>query len=422
MRKIDEGSSIAAQSLVPLPFHSGVPCETAAPFAAGTSAAADRQTQRICVGRPGRLFARAPANDSRALLEFLPDKGPIMPNILTVLGARPQFIKAGPVSRAIREAGMTEVIVHTGQHFDALMSDVFFEELDIPKPRYNLEVNSLGHGAMTGRMLEKLEEVILTEKPALLLIYGDTNSTLAGALAGAKLNIPVAHVEAGLRSFNRRMPEELNRVVADHVSSLLFCPTRSALNNLAAEGITKGVHAVGDVMFDTTLAAVKRAEGRSSIVDTLGLKIRGYAVATIHRAENTDDPERFDKVMSWLEAAAKKTPIVMPLHPRTRKLLAGRGTVRAGLTIIDPIGYLDMALLLSKASAVFTDSGGLQKEAYFHRVPCVTLRDETEWVETIEAGWNRLWTGPDYRTRRDIPDYGDGTSAQAIARLLRAAL
>lgn len=342
-----------------------------------------------------------------------------MPQIFTVLGARPQFIKAAPVSRAIAEAGMSEVIVHTGQHFDALMSDVFFDELDIPKPGYNLEVNSLGHGAMTGRMLEKLEEAMLAEKPDLVLIYGDTNSTVAGALAAAKLNIPVAHVEAGLRSFNRRMPEEVNRVVADHVSALLFCPTQTAVANLAAEGITRGVHAVGDVMYDTTLAAVKRAEGRSAIIETLGLTPGGYAVATIHRAENTDDPARFARVVAWLEEAARQTPVVMPVHPRTRKLLASRGLVPAGLTLIDPIGYLDMARLLSRATAVFTDSGGLQKEAYFHRVPCVTLRDETEWVETVEAGWNRLWTGADYAPRRDIADYGAGDAAAKIAGLLR---
>lgn len=342
-----------------------------------------------------------------------------MPHVLTVLGARPQFIKAAPVSRAITEAGLTEIIVHTGQHFDALMSDVFFEELDIPKPSYNLEVNSLGHGAMTGRMLEKLEEVMLAEKPAIILIYGDTNSTLAGALAGAKLNIPVAHIEAGLRSFNRRMPEEVNRVVADHVSALLFCPTQSAVDNLAAEGITQGVHAVGDVMFDTTLAAVKRAEGRSTIIETHGLKPRGYAVATVHRAENTEDPERFARVISWLEEATRTIPVVMPVHPRTRKLLATTGRVPAGLTLIDPIGYLDMARLLSQATAVFTDSGGLQKEAYFHRIPCVTLRDETEWVETIEMGWNRLWVKPDYAPRRDILDYGTGQSAKTIANLIR---
>lgn len=345
-----------------------------------------------------------------------------MPQILTVLGARPQFIKAAPVSRAIAAAGMDEIIVHTGQHFDAQMSEIFFDELDIPKPRYNLSVNSLGHGAMTGRMLEKLEEAMLAEKPDLVLVYGDTNSTVAGALAAAKLHIPVAHVEAGLRSFNRRMPEEINRVVADHVSALLFCPTRSAVDNLAREGIVAGVHAVGDVMFDTTLAAIERSGERSRIVEALGLAPQSYAIATIHRAENTDDAECFARVVAWLEAAARERPIIMPVHPRTRKLFDARGLAPEGVVLIDPVGYLDMARLLHDAAAVFTDSGGLQKEAYFHRVPCVTLRDETEWVETIEAGWNRLWTGPDYQPRRDIPDYGSGQSARAIAALLREAI
>jgi UDP-GlcNAc3NAcA epimerase len=345
-----------------------------------------------------------------------------MPKIFTVVGARPQFIKASPVSQALARAGLSEVLVHTGQHFDALMSNVFFEELDIPKPGYNLEVNSLGHGAMTGRMLEKLEEVLLAERPDMVLIYGDTNSTVAGALAAAKLHIPVAHVEAGLRSFNRRMPEEINRVMADHVSALLFCPTQTAVANLAKEGITAGVHAVGDVMYDTTIAAIRRATGRSAILDTLGLAPKGYAVATIHRAENTDDEARFRAVMDWLANAAREAEIVMPVHPRTRKLMTARGISPAGVRLIDPIGYLDMALLVNNAAHVFTDSGGLQKEAYFHRVPCVTLRDETEWVETIEAGWNRLWQGPDFGPRRDIPDYGDGRSADAIAGLIKAAL
>lgn len=339
--------------------------------------------------------------------------------VLTVVGARPQFIKAAPVSRALAEAGISERLVHTGQHFDALMSDVFFDELNIPSPAFNLEVNSLGHGAMTGRMLEGLEKVMVAESPHLVLIYGDTNSTVAGALAAAKLHIPVAHVEAGLRSFNRRMPEEINRVVADHISSLLLCPTATAVANLAAEGITKGVHAVGDVMYDTTLGAVARAKDRSAILATLGLAPKSYAVSTIHRAENTDEPERFARVLDWLGAAARSAPIVLPLHPRTRKLLAAAGRKPTGVQIVDPLGYLDMAWLVHNAIAVYTDSGGLQKEAYFHRVPCVTLRDETEWVETIDAGWNRLWTSADYRTpRRPIPDYGDGHAAQLIAAKL----
>jgi UDP-GlcNAc3NAcA epimerase len=301
------------------------------------------------------------------------------------------------------------------------MSDVFFEELEIPKPAYNLEVNGLGHGAMTGRMLEKLEEAMLAEKPDMVLIYGDTNSTLAGALAAAKLHIPVAHVEAGLRSFNRNMPEEINRVMADHVSTLLFCPTRTAVANLASEGIRDGVHIVGDVMYDTTLAATRRAQTRSRILETLSLSPKTYAVATIHRAENTDDQARFRAVMEWLEKRALETEIIMPVHPRTRKLMASIGLSPAGVRLIDPIGYLDMTRLVQNAASIFTDSGGLQKEAYFHRVPCVTLRDETEWVETVEAGWNRLWEGPDFTARRDIPDYGDGNSADQIARLVAAA-
>lgn len=342
----------------------------------------------------------------------------IMPRIVTVVGARPQFIKAAPVSQALAAAGLSEILVHTGQHFDALMSDVFFDELAIPKPAYNLEVNSLSHGAMTGRMLEKLEAAMLLEAPDLVLIYGDTNSTVAGALAAAKLNIPVAHIEAGLRSFNRRMPEEINRVIADHISTLLFCPTETAVSNLTREGITKGVHAVGDVMYDSTIAAVARSEGHSRILEDLELTPGTYAVATIHRAENTDDPARFAEVVAWLEAAAREGVVIMPTHPRTRKLMAEIGLSPAGVRLIEPVGYLDMTRLVHHARAVFTDSGGLQKEAYFHRVPCVTMRDETEWVETIDAGWNRLWRGPDYTQRRDIPDYGQGQAAQNIATLI----
>jgi UDP-GlcNAc3NAcA epimerase len=342
--------------------------------------------------------------------------------ILTVVGARPQFIKAAPVSHALAKAQIPEILVHTGQHFDPMMSDVFFDELDIAKPAHKLDVNSLSHGAMTGRMLEKLEQVMLAERPALVLIYGDTNSTVAGALAAAKLHIPIAHVEAGLRSFNRRMPEEINRVIADHLSDLLFCPTTTAVENLATEGVVNGVHAVGDVMYDITLATAERAATRSTVLTTLGLAPNAYAVATVHRAENTDDEARFERIMAWLAAQAQAVPIVMPVHPRTRKLMAARGFAPAGVHLVDALGYLDMTWLLHHAAAIFTDSGGVQKEAYFHRVPCVTLREETEWVETIAAGWNRLWTTPQYQPRTEIYDYGTGTAATAIVATIKAAL
>ena len=336
--------------------------------------------------------------------------------LLTVVGARPQFIKAAPVNHALRRiGGVREILVHTGQHFDAAMSDIFFQELDIAPPEHNLEVNSLGHGAMTGRMLEKLEAVMLAEKPDAVMIYGDTNSTVAGALAAAKLHIPVAHVEAGLRSFNRRMPEEINRVMADHLSALLLSPTQTGVDNLRLEGITQGVHHVGDVMYDITQTAVERARGQSTILSREGLVPGAYQVATIHRAENTNDPDRFERVLSWLEQAAKTSPVVMPVHPRTRKLLEARGRSLANVRLIAPLGYLDMAWLVNQSAGVITDSGGLQKEAYFHRVPCTTLRDETEWVETIEAGWNRLWTVETYAPRRDIADYGSGQASDIIA-------
>lgn len=339
--------------------------------------------------------------------------------VLTVVGVRPQFIKAAAVSRAFREhGGIQEILVHTGQHFDDAMSGIFFDELEIPAPAYNLEVNSLSHVAMTGRMLEKLEEIMLVEKPDWVLVYGDTNSTVAGALAAAKLHIPVAHVEAGTRSFNRRMAEEINRVVVDHLSSLLFCPTQTAVTNLAKEGIETGVHHVGDVMYDVALATVAKAEQRSRILEELALRPKGYAVATVYRAENTDDPERFTRVMAWLTEQGERLPIVMPVHPRTRKFMDGLGHIPKNAQLIGPLGYLDMAWLMHNAAAVFTDSGGLQKEAYFHQVPCVTLRDDTECVETIEAGWNRPWTVADYQPRREITDFGGGSGGSEIAGLL----
>jgi len=342
-----------------------------------------------------------------------------MTRILTVIGARPQFIKAAPLSEALREAGLTEIIIHTGQHFDAAMSDIFFDELDIPAPQHNLHINSLGHGAMTGRMLEAIETVALAEQPDWMLVYGDTNSTLAGALCAAKLSIPIAHVESGLRSYNRAMPEEINRVMADHLSTLLLCPTSAAVTNLAKEGITHGVHLVGDVMYDATLSATRRARERSKILDMIGVAPKSYAVATIHRAENTDDLDRFRRIIAFLEDKARDQPLVMSVHPRTRNLMNREGIVPDGITTVDPLGYLDMCWLVTNCTEVFTDSGGLQKEAYFHKVPCTTLREETEWVETISAGWNRLWTAPpSILPRSEITDYGTGEAAAQIARLL----
>lgn len=340
--------------------------------------------------------------------------------ILTVVGARPQFIKAAAVSRAIRETeGLSEVMVHTGQHFDANMSAVFFDELGIPEPRHHLDIHGGGHGDMTGRMLMAIEPILLEEKPDWVVVYGDTNSTLAGSLAASKLHIPVAHVEAGLRSFNRRMPEEINRLVTDHLSALQLCPTTTAVANLAAEGIVNGVHHVGDVMYDATLFAIEKAEKSSNLLSDLGLEPNGYALATVHRAENTDEPRQLRAVIAFLREKAQSHPVVLPLHPRTRQAASRMGVGLDGLRVIDPIGYLDMAKLLHHAVAVYTDSGGLQKEAYFHRVPCITLRDETEWTETIAHGWNRLWKGPEYAARAEIGEYGDGRAAFQIANLLQ---
>ncbi|CAA7617730.1 non-hydrolyzing UDP-N-acetylglucosamine 2-epimerase [Magnetospirillum sp. SS-4] len=336
--------------------------------------------------------------------------------VLTVVGARPQFIKAAAVSRALARTGsFRESMVHTGQHFDPDMSDVFFEELDLPPPSHFLGIHGGGHGAMTGRMMEALEPVMLAERPDWVLVYGDTNSTLAGALVAAKRQIPIAHVEAGLRSFNRAMPEEINRVLTDHVSTLLFCPTAAALDNLRREGVTSGLHAVGDVMYDSCLHARARS-ARSDILCRLGLSEGGYRLATVHRAENTRDASTLAAIVDYLRR--QPGPVVLPLHPGTREKAGGWGVDLSGLTVIPPVGYLDMHRLLAGAAQVMTDSGGLQKEAYFHRVPCVTLRGETEWTETIAAGWNRLWRGPDYLPRRDIDEYGDGRAADKVVAAL----
>ncbi|GIV96198.1 MAG: UDP-N-acetyl glucosamine 2-epimerase [Herpetosiphonaceae bacterium] len=315
--------------------------------------------------------------------------------IVTVVGARPQFIKAAAVSRILRSTpGLNEILVHTGQHYDENMSDVFFEELNIPRPDYHLGIGSGSHGAQTGRMLEAIEQVLLAERPNWVLVYGDTNSTLAGALAAAKLHIPVAHVEAGLRSFNRKMPEEINRVLTDHAADLLFAPTEAAVENLRREGIPgERVIFVGDVMYDAALYFGTRAEQRSDVLARLGLKAQNYVLATIHRAENTDNADRLRDIVSGLVDLAHDIAVVLPLHPRTRGALQREGLLDKAIgpiCLIDPVGYLDMIMLEKHARLIITDSGGVQKEAFFYRVPCITLRNETEWTELVTLGWNQL--------------------------------
>jgi len=356
--------------------------------------------------------------------------------IVTIVGARPQFIKAAAVSREILKhpGRIEEVMVHTGQHYDPNMSQVFFDELEIPAPRYNLEVSGRGHGAMTGRMLEGIEQILLDEKPNWVLIYGDTNSTLAGALAAAKLHIPVAHVEAGLRSFNMRMPEEVNRILADRISTLLLCPSVVAVENLVREGVVNGVYNVGDVMYDVALYYRDRARAHSRILDTLGLEEKGFVLATCHRAENTDDPARLEGIFGALaEVASDDTPVVLPLHPRTHKLLQQLELTSYldALIVVEPLPFLDMVALEQAAKLILTDSGGVQKEAFFYEVPCLTMRDETEWVETVELGWNRLVgarrtdivtaalaSGPGNRVEQP---YGNGyASKKIIDELLRS--
>ncbi len=354
--------------------------------------------------------------------------------IATVVGARPQFIKAAAVSRVLRaRPGVEEVLVHTGQHYDEEMSDVFFEDLEIPRPDHHLGIGSSTHGTQTGRMLEAIERVILDEKPDRVLVYGDTNSTLAGALAAVKLCIPVGHVEAGLRSFNRYMPEEINRVLADHASDLLFAPTNAAVENLRREGIAgDGVHLVGDVMYDVALCYAAKADQRSRVLEQLGLRSKGYVLATVHRAENTDEPSRLRAIFEGLERVAQDLPVVLPLHPRTRRCLELSRIKVTNIDLIEPVGYLEMVMLEKNAAVIATDSGGVQKEAFFYCVPCVTLRDETEWVETVNSGWNRL-APPDakliYGTIKNAeapalapPFYGEGASAQSIARILDGSL
>lgn len=309
--------------------------------------------------------------------------------LVSVVGTRPDIIQSIPVSKAIRAKGHHEILVNTGQHYDHEMAEIFFAELSVPTPDYDLGVGSGSHGRQTGQMLERIEELLLAEKPDWVLVRGDTNSTLAGALAAAKLHVPVAHVEAGMRSFNRKMPEEINRILTDHISTLCFCSTATAVQNLKAEGITKGVRQVGDVQYDLALQTAALAEARSKVLERLAVRPGAYLLATVHRAENTDDPARLTAIAAALNAAQER--IVFPLHPRTREAIKRLDCQFAPhVQVIEPVGYMDMTMLERHARMILTDSGGVQKEAYFFGVPCVSLRDETEWVETVEAGWNVL--------------------------------
>lgn len=382
-----------------------------------------------------------------------------------IVGARPQFIKLAPILRAVERHNqghpdhlIHEVLVHTGQHYDYEMSQVFFEDFGLKSPDYHLGVGSGTHGYQTAEVLKRIEEVLLKEKPDLVMVYGDTNSTLSGALAAAKLHIPVAHVEAGLRSFNRQMPEEINRVLADHVSSFLFCPTETAVANLRREGFNRILNSgrftthpiadlspnscntnmplvinTGDVMYDAVLQYSELAERRSRILQELGLVSRGYALATVHRAENTDDPKRIRAIFRGLgTVAASGLSVVVPLHPRTKKALSSLSPAiedfGSSLHIIDPVSYLDMILLEKNARAILTDSGGVQKEAFFFKVPCVTLREETEWVETVETGWNvlvgcdseQIAKAAEYARsgEKSAWPYGDGRTAEQVMELL----
>jgi len=349
--------------------------------------------------------------------------------IVSIIGARPQFIKASAVSRALRREH-EEILVHTGQHYDYEMSDIFFKGLELPPADINLNVGSGSHGMQSGAMLMGIEEILQREKPEYVLIYGDTNSTLAGALAAAKLSVKVVHIEAGLRSFNRRMPEEINRVVADHLSTLLLCTSTEGVRNLAAEGITEGVHVVGDVMADVLKWAQKRlAVEPSSVLEELGLGQGDYLLATVHRSENTDDPTRLSQILHAFNSLNET--LVFPVHPRTRKLIREGGyKLKPHIKLINPVGYFEMVTLTLNALMILTDSGGLQKEAYWLGVPCATMRDETEWVETVESGWNVL-VGCDSAKIVEIvrsfapPSkrpmlYGDGHASERCVELLEA--
>lgn len=357
--------------------------------------------------------------------------------IITIVGARPQFIKAASVSRIIKQMnGFEEIIVHTGQHFDKNMSDVFFEEMEIPRPDYNLQINSLSHGAMTGRMLERIEEVIQGEQPEAVMVYGDTNSTLAGALAAKKMNRKVIHVEAGLRSFNRTMPEEINRILTDHISDVLFCPTDEAIQNLEKEGFQNydcTIIKSGDVMQDAALFYAARADQKSTIVKDLSLQPDSFFLCTFHRQENTDNLRNLKAIVAALNKLHQETPVVIPLHPRTCKVL-DKERLHLDTFVIPPVGYFDMIQLLQNARTVLTDSGGLQKEAFFFNKFCITLRDQTEWIELVQHGYNQL-TGANKdkilkavaqlngrKFEKKIDFYGEGRAAETIVSYLTTSL
>lgn len=350
--------------------------------------------------------------------------------IVTVVGGRPQFVKAAMVSRAFRAQGLVrEVLVHTGQHYDREMSQIFFEELELPTPAYHLGVGSGSHAIQTGEIMRRLEEVLLREKPHRVLIYGDMNSTLAAALTAAKLTLPVDHVEAGIRSFNRTMPEEINRLVADHLSSQLFCPTRTAVINLAQEGIRGGVHETGDVMYDAMLLFNRQSSSQARCLEHRSLSPREYLLLTLHRAENTDDEQKLGRFLAGLQEV--NFPILFPVHPRTANIMEKAGlALPSNVRAIPPVSYLEMLQLEKHALAILTDSGGMQKESYWFRVPCLTLRQDTEWPETVEAGWNRLvgldpemlLRGLEHHrngaTRTDCDCFGDGRAAERIVQIL----
>lgn len=330
--------------------------------------------------------------------------------ILTIIGARPQFVKAAAVSRVLRgQAGIEEKIIHTGQHFDANMSEVFFEEMDIPKPDFQLDIHSLTHGAMTGRMLEQIEGILMAEKPDAVMVYGDTNSTLAGALAAKKLSIRVAHVEAGLRSFNMAMPEEINRILTDRISNVLFCPTDTAVQNLEREGFRQfncEIIQNGDVMQDAALFYAQQAADKSTILRDANLEGQDFLLCTFHRQENTDTPANLRGIVQALNELHRETPVVVPLHPRTRKILEQQH-LKLDAMVLPPVGYFDMIRLLQSARLMLTDSGGLQKEAYFFNKFCITLREETEWSELVRHGYNQLAGADTARILAAVSEYSD---------------